>query len=829
MIARFLVFILSFFLFAQETYAQAPVIQSGSVTQGHLPWWVTDGVIGDAGTANNNTVTSLGATGQGPIICANSAAISVPRNQVCIGSDSNSGYIYFNTPNNPPSLLVSINGSPTPFLVQQGSITPGDATCWVSTGIIKDCGPSTGVIQQGVVTANDFTCWAGNGIIKDCGTQSFVTQTGAVTATHAACWSSNGIIDDCGAPPAFVSGTPGTGDPACWANATTLQDCGVTAFVSMSPQTFTAGHPACWVSVNVIQDCGSIFLTANGTQTAGRPTCWIGSLVFQLQTCSSIFLVSSGSFTAGDVACWTSTAGTTLRDCGLTIIAGSGTITSGNMACWNGGGTIPNTGVFFIQDCGSAPGRTNATIGNINGTYTIATTDCGKSFQAFNGYYNILFNPGSTYPPGCIITITNVEPLGGSGKRIIVSTDMTNAGFGFNGCGTGGLCPGQTVQYQNLGPWRLTQNPGPWRPQQAVSWHASPGASNFNDCLSASTPCDLAFLCSERMALDTGAMPTPALFIYMASGLYSSVAGGYACFISGNQGSSAPLLTQLFPEPGANVTIQAAGSGIGIYAKDGGEVDVNGTNSGGSVSFYGDNSSIGIAAAQFAIVDIFAGLIFGNQSNTGTTTGISIQATQMASINLGVEQTAGQSMTINTTGNCPNQGSFIATDSGAWVTESSATAGHLIILVQCAANYNTGFYNVQGGNLNNLNGIQYGGTSLGSVTSPRIAYYGGTTGTSGTGHGGCVYISPPTGGITLDTLGTPGIAVALPVGACVDFSVQTSVALLPGCSADSAGRQFFVTNNNSNVWGTNVAIGPPNNLVLVGCDGANGAFTVIGK
>ena len=49
--------------------AFAQVKQSGSVTPGHPAAWVTNGVIGDGGTAAQGNLTSIGVTAAGPAIC----------------------------------------------------------------------------------------------------------------------------------------------------------------------------------------------------------------------------------------------------------------------------------------------------------------------------------------------------------------------------------------------------------------------------------------------------------------------------------------------------------------------------------------------------------------------------------------------------------------------------------------------------------------------------------------------------------------------------------------------------------------------------------------
>jgi len=815
LVSQILLFILSFILFAQEAYAQSPVIQSGSVTQGHVPWWVTDGVIGDSGTANNNTITSMGATGQGPIICANSGPISSPRNQVCIGSDSNSGYLYFNTPINPPSLLVSINGAPTPFLTQQGSITPGDATCWVSTGIIKDCGPSTGVIQQGVVTANDFACWAGNGIIKDCGTQTFVTQTGAVTANDATCWSATGIIKDCGAPPAFVSGTPTTNDPACWANATTLVDCGG-SFVKMTPPTLGAvNNAACWVNVNVIQDCGVPAIITSGTPIAGRPSCWVGTFPPTLQACTTIFVVQSGTITnAGDPACWV--ANNTIRDCNAQFAAISGSILApGDMTCW--------ANASAINDCGMAPGRAWATSVGLGSNYTIASgsADCGKTF--FLGGTNLLIalGPPANYPSGCRVKLTN---LSNSGAQINVN-GSTNGIFGYNGCGLGNLCFQQTVEYINLvSQWYMSQDPGPWRPPYTITWFASPSGSNSNDCLSTSSACKLDFLCNQArqgVGVDVNTTTSPTLIINLAAGTYVGPANGTLCSISGNLGAGSTILVQMFGpnySSGLPTAIIAAGSaGQGIYANDLGEVQVT------NLGFYsaGGNGAAGIQAKQYSVVDIEGGNVFGQMGSTGGG-GTSIIATTYASINIG------QSIIMDNVAGagCPVQTTFIeATQQGA-ITTSGIPPN---IIFNCVnANFSLATLTVFGGRMD-LSGsnlgtkVSMGGTGAASVTGAQVSY----PALPG-GMGSCLL----TDGQTLDGMGVPGsIKSAIPSSTCADFDVQTHFARIPGCGTATIGTQYYMDDLAAPAaWGTVVTTGTGSvaNGALISC-ALGGGFVIIGR
>lgn len=69
--------------------AQHPVTQSGTITPGHPVRWITNGVIGDGGTAVNGFLTGLGVMASGPGICQNSAAINKPYNQICLSTTTN--------------------------------------------------------------------------------------------------------------------------------------------------------------------------------------------------------------------------------------------------------------------------------------------------------------------------------------------------------------------------------------------------------------------------------------------------------------------------------------------------------------------------------------------------------------------------------------------------------------------------------------------------------------------------------------------------------------------------------------------------------------------
>lgn len=131
--------------------AKGPVLQSGVVVPGHLPYWVTDGIIGDGGTAQSPTIKSIGTVGQGNTICANSAPINGPFVRLCLGANTTSaGVISLQNFGgaSPQGLQFSINGTSYAFPFTSGgtigpnSSTVGDVTCWNNTSgtLLSDCG-----------------------------------------------------------------------------------------------------------------------------------------------------------------------------------------------------------------------------------------------------------------------------------------------------------------------------------------------------------------------------------------------------------------------------------------------------------------------------------------------------------------------------------------------------------------------------------------------------------------------------------------------------------------------------------------------------------------
>jgi hypothetical protein len=148
------------FLFSGAAIAQsgAPIKQYGSVTVGHMPYWITNGVVGDSGIATNGSLSAVGVTASGPGICQNSGSIHGPYNELCFNVTSSGGQLTFNNFGGASGeLSANINGTTYPFpfslsgtgVVGPSSTTADNLMCWNNTTgtLAADC--STLVIGGG--------------------------------------------------------------------------------------------------------------------------------------------------------------------------------------------------------------------------------------------------------------------------------------------------------------------------------------------------------------------------------------------------------------------------------------------------------------------------------------------------------------------------------------------------------------------------------------------------------------------------------------------------------------------------------------------------------
>lgn len=165
--------------------ASAQLKQSGTVTSGHVPYWVTSGVLGDGGTSLDSPITSIGATASNSAgICANSARVSSGAWQsMCLGFIGGIPTIATQNHGSAPAqnLQFSVNGTtiqvPTGgqnFVFGNGPYTTGNVPCFFNTsGVLQDCGLA---LSSGTVTSG---IWQGTSVAVGFG------GTGASTAAQA--------------------------------------------------------------------------------------------------------------------------------------------------------------------------------------------------------------------------------------------------------------------------------------------------------------------------------------------------------------------------------------------------------------------------------------------------------------------------------------------------------------------------------------------------------------------------------------------------------------------------------------------------------------------
>src|SRR5229473_5561663 len=144
---KFRIALLALTLLAAPAFAQQAVQQSGSVTKGHVPYWVTSGAIGDGGSATSSPITSIGVTNNGGAgICISSdVQTAAGRNQLCFGASTNgpatiSLQNYGTAPAS--SFQFIVNGAAQGFLtVSPLPVVVGNLACFGAVGGgLTDCG-----------------------------------------------------------------------------------------------------------------------------------------------------------------------------------------------------------------------------------------------------------------------------------------------------------------------------------------------------------------------------------------------------------------------------------------------------------------------------------------------------------------------------------------------------------------------------------------------------------------------------------------------------------------------------------------------------------------
>ena len=161
------------------------VQQSGSVTPGHVPYWVTNGVQADGGTASDSPITSLGVTNNsGNGICVSTGrSTAAGRQQLCLSASLNGAGIIslqnYGTAT-AQNLQFLINGTTVTIPTGGGSSIPTITTPLVNGNII--CASGTTGALAGCTLGTAGQILVGQGATAP----AWVTSGGDVTSISSA-------------------------------------------------------------------------------------------------------------------------------------------------------------------------------------------------------------------------------------------------------------------------------------------------------------------------------------------------------------------------------------------------------------------------------------------------------------------------------------------------------------------------------------------------------------------------------------------------------------------------------------------------------------------
>lgn len=400
------------------------VQQSGNVTPGHVPVWVTDGVVSDGGTAAQGNLSSLGITASGPSFCLNSdRTTAAGYQQFCFGvTTANGGAISvqnFGTAASKP-FAVTVNGTTYQFpftttgVVGPVSTTVGHLATWNNTTgtLLADSG-NAAVVGPVSTTVGHLVTWnnTSGSLLADSGgialtTPGTLTIGDILAATGA---TALGRIADVAVGSVFASGGVGTA-PAWLANAIGLN--------GAAGQNFISGEPG--YILELIND-NSAFQEMRVSTYGAAPTGgennvhWVrmdGSAASPTNTKTGMFFFSFGTRgndgqvgAAGNTgssgavqsyACsnWTSTdhctqfhwevtpTGTTTRTNKMDLVNGGLALTG---AVWQGGGYITDaTGTGITISCGRILGGLLERAAGAGAPFTDTTATAQQIVQCAN-------------------------------------------------------------------------------------------------------------------------------------------------------------------------------------------------------------------------------------------------------------------------------------------------------------------------------------------------------------------------------------------------------------------------------------------------------------
>ena len=336
-----------------------------------------------------------------------------------------------------------------------------------------------------------------------------------------------------------------------------------------------------------------------------------------------------------------------------------------------------------------------------------------------------------------------------------------------------------------------------------VNLYASPTGSDTNNyCLNSGTPCTLKGACTIRTQFAT--YLSNGFNINLANGTYSALDSNNAlCTVIGNSGGSSSALTNIIGTSTSgsptNTVLSVPASDLGVYVKDGGEVDIQ------NIEFTGGNGSTGISCSGQGSVCDYQNVFWGAWG----TSGAHISGNPGAYINL---VGTGETLLANYVYHWNFSGN-VALNAGATTSIPSAvaTAAGNFLNAAGPAFINLGGWTLSGSGVSGSTGTRANLVGPGYLVTPSNA----TCNATFPGNQNCVIVAG-----FQDSAGDP---TALP---------GTVYASLPGTIV---GYQAYITDGKSSncgdsactTWGTTVTGGGGSLKLNLWSNGSN--WTLVGK
>jgi len=421
---------LAFALAPFATHAQS-VQQSGTVTPGLAPYWVTNGVIGSAGNAADSLLTSLGVTNAtSPAFCVNSGrATAAGRQRLCLGAPLNSAAQItlqnYGTAT-AQDLQFVINGTTITIPTGGGGAIPSITTPQINGNLICASGTAGGLTGCTIGTAGQIIVGQGASTAP-----AMVSASGDVTSISSAGAFVVGKVNGVTYP---ASPTTGSVPYVSSSNTITYGAIPVTGG-GTGLATLTAGGVLIGDGTNNVQLASSasigLCLLSNGAGSApsfGSCASGSGSAAgsnTQVQYNNSTALAGSANFT------WVSpalTIGQNATATGQLVLANGGALGTsvtiqnlGTTSAWNfnlptGAG---NSGQPLLSGGGGSGSMTFGTLGVAGGgtNCAVASGTCVDNISGFSSTGFINRTGAGTYTFTSTIGLIN----GGTGANLTAS------------------------------------------------------------------------------------------------------------------------------------------------------------------------------------------------------------------------------------------------------------------------------------------------------------------------------------------------------------------------------------------------------------------------